>query len=990
VKNPRRARLAQRRRTLGLTQEALANLLCVDRSTVARWERGDTEPALWIRPRLARALRTPVDELPELLARGGPPGGMVPGKVVAGSSATPVPHLLPAPVAGFTGRSAELLTLNGVLDEAGGPGPGAVVISAVGGTPGAGKTALALHWANRAAGRFADGQLFADLRGFDPAGRPVTADEVIRGFLGVLGVTPDRIPSAPDARARLYQSLLTGRRMLIVLDNARDERQVRPLLPASPGSLVLVTSRDPLTGLAMEIGGPLRGAWLLRLDLLTEDEAVGLLTEHIGRDRAAAEPDSVAEIASLCGRLPLALAIGAARAARPGLPLAVVAEELRDAHRRLRADAARGPYADGSAAGDAPGFGSPGSQPGLGVPDGSAGLGNPGISGVCAGTGGSSDLGSPRVSGPRGVRQLPSGRGGTGLLSDRRRVPRLSSGRGVSRLSSGRDVAGSPDSPGAPDGPADLHTDIRAVLSWSYQQLDSAAARMFRLLAVHPGPDITAAAAASLAAVDAAEASRMLDELSRVRLITEHAPGRYALHELLRGYAVRETGRTDSKVVRRAAVGRLLDHYLYTAEIACSLITPSARTADSRLTPGTRPERLGDSRQALAWYEAERAVLVAVVTLADQAGFDVHGWRLPRAMMPFLASRGHHVEWAATQRMALSAATRLGDFSAQAACARYLAFACNALADHDKAARHFSDSIAACERLGDRRGEASAHHGLCLVAERQERYADAIDHAARAFRLYQETGNETGGIDMINAIGWFRALLGDFERSRASCEQALRLAVRAGYLAGQENAWDSLGYADYRLGNFGAAADCYERALSLCRQRGNRADEATFLTHLGDSRLALGQRALAGESWRQAVAILDNLGHPNAAKVRARLASARLGPAELGRAGLGSAELGGAELGGAELGGAEGGSAELGGAGRNSPRRDTARRHSGQLARGHFDSAQLDSAQLDSAQLDGAHLDGAQPEAIQADATQVDGAQFDGARLDGLRTAARG
>ena len=770
-------------------------MLSVDRSTVARWERGDTEPAPWIRPRLARAMRTPLAELPELLARGAPPSGTVPGKVVAGSTLpgstmTPVPRLVPAAIAGFTGRSAELAALDSVLDEADGLRPGVVVISAIGGIPGAGKTALALHWAHRVAGRFADGQLYADLRGFDRVRGPATADEVIRGLLGVLGVTPDRIPTTPDSRAEQFRSLLADRRMLVILDNATDAQQIRPFLPASPGSLVLVTSRDPLADLGAAVDGRLSRARLIALDVLPRDEAIEMLAADIGRARAAAEPYAVADIASLCGRLPLTLAISAARAARPGLPLAAVAEELRDAHRRLNAFAVGG--ADG-----------PGTPP------------------------------------------------------------------------------GTPGGPDGPDRPGRLDACVAAVLSWSYRQLDEATAEMFRLLAVHPGPDITEPAAASLAATDAAEASRLLRGLARVRLITEHAPGRFALHDLLRDYATQLARETDSEDSRLAAVGRLLDHYRHTADIACSLIT-SRPSPTPVVSPGsgTPAERLDDSRQALAWYEAERAVLVAAVTLAGQARFDLHAWQIPRAMMPFLASRGYHLDWVVTQQIALSAATRLGDVGAQALCGRFLGFACTALADYSQAARHFSDSIAGYERLDDRRGEASAQHGLCLVAERQGRYADALDHAGHAFRLYQETGNEAGGIDMINAIGWYRALLGDYGRAIASSRQALRLAVGAGYLFGQENAWDTLGYTEHQLGNFAAATDCYERALGLCRQRGNRADEATFLIHLGDALLALGESAHAGESWRQAAAILEKLGHPNAAKVRAKLEAARLGGVE--------------------------------------------------------------------------------------------------------------
>jgi DNA-binding SARP family transcriptional activator len=239
------------------------------------------------------------------------PPAQAPG--AANSVAPPVPRQLPVAVSGFAGRAAELAALSRVLDESVADSPGTVVISAIGGTAGVGKTALALHWAHQIAGRFADGQLYVNLRGFDPSGVPMAAADAVRGFLDALGVPPDRIPLRPEAQAGLYRSLLADRRMLIVLDNARDERQVRPLLPASPASLVIITSRNQLGGLAAA-----DRARLLSLDVLSQDEAVYMLTARIGAGRAAAEPAAAAEIAALCGRLPLALAVAAARAeARP-------------------------------------------------------------------------------------------------------------------------------------------------------------------------------------------------------------------------------------------------------------------------------------------------------------------------------------------------------------------------------------------------------------------------------------------------------------------------------------------------------------------------------------------------------------------------------------------------------------------------------------------------------------------------------------------------
>jgi tetratricopeptide (TPR) repeat protein len=244
-----------------------------------------------------------------------------------------VPRHLPATVADFTGRAAELQALTRMLDQAGGGTAGTVVISAIGGTAGVGKTALALHWAHQVATRFPDGQLYVNLHGFDPSGNPTAPTESIRGLLDALGVPPDRIAASPEAQAGLYRSLLADRRMLIVLDNARDEQQVRPLLPASPGTLVLVTSRSQLSGL-----GAADGARLISLDVLSHAEAVQLLAARLGTARAAAQPAAVGRIVGVCACLPLALAVAAARAAaRPTFPLAALAAELADSARRLDA-----------------------------------------------------------------------------------------------------------------------------------------------------------------------------------------------------------------------------------------------------------------------------------------------------------------------------------------------------------------------------------------------------------------------------------------------------------------------------------------------------------------------------------------------------------------------------------------------------------------------------------------------------------------------------
>jgi tetratricopeptide (TPR) repeat protein/transcriptional regulator with XRE-family HTH domain len=741
----RRQRLVQRRKALGLTQEALAELVAVGRSTVVRWERGESEPLPSIRPRLARVLKVSADALESLLTADDPRGDGA------------VPRQLPAAVADFTGRAAELQQLAQVLDAAGAGRPGRVVISVIGGMAGVGKTTLALYWAHQVAGRFPDGQLYVNLRGFDPASAPITGPEVIRGFLDALGVAQERVPASSEAQAGLYRSLLADRRMLIVLDNARDEQQVRPLLPASAGTLVLVTSRSQLTGLAAA-----DGARLLPLNVLAQGEAAELLAARIGLGRAAAEPAAVSEIARLSACLPLAVAIAAARAAtRPRLPLAALADELRNASGRLDA----------------------------------------------------LDAGDPAAN-------------------------------------------------------------VRAVFSCSVRHLSRETERMFRLLGIHCGPDISGPAAASLAGCDPARVRRDLGELARAHLITEHVPGRYSFHDLLRAYAAEQAHDADSKPDRDAAIGRVLDHYLRTAAYAAHLLNPSHEPVVlAPPNPDAAPERPVDHGQALAWFEEEHQVLLAAINLAAQSGFDVHAWQLCWALAPFLQARGHWQEWAATQRTALAAATRLGDAAAQAVCSRLLAAAHSDLGDYDESSRLFAVSLTLYQQLGNRLGEAKVQYNLAVQAEGQGRYADVLQHTEKALRLYQALGDKASEATALNNIGWTYGLLGDYEQARAFCRQALALCTEVGHhwLAG--HVWDSLGYAEHHMGNLGEAAACYQRALSLYREAGDRFSEGESLTHLGETCQAVGTLAQAREAWEQALAIFDELRNRDAAdKVRAMLA----------------------------------------------------------------------------------------------------------------------
>lgn len=237
-------------------------------------------------------------------------------------SALPVPAQLPPDTASFTGRTHQVRW----LDELSTPGIGGCpTVAVITGTAGVGKTTLTVHWAHRVATRFPDGQLYVDLRGFDGSVAPARPDEVVRGFLLAFGVAPDRIPVDLAAQVGLYRSLLVGRRVLMLLDNARGAGQIRPLLPGSAGSVVLVTSRNELPGLVAT------GARSLTLDLMTDAEARQLLTSRIDAERVAAAPEAVDQLVAACARLPLALAIVAARAnSQPQFPLEALTTELRD------------------------------------------------------------------------------------------------------------------------------------------------------------------------------------------------------------------------------------------------------------------------------------------------------------------------------------------------------------------------------------------------------------------------------------------------------------------------------------------------------------------------------------------------------------------------------------------------------------------------------------------------------------------------------------
>jgi len=667
-------------------------------------------------------------------------------RVTVAAPAIRAPAQLPLSTAAFAARGKEIARLDALMAEH----RENVCIAVLSGTAGVGKTTLAVHWAHRARRSFPDGQLHADLRGFDRGGSVADPATVLRAFLDAFGVPLEKIPADIDALAALYRSVLADKKVLVVLDNARDAEQVRPLLPGTPGCAALVTSRYQLTSLVT-----VEGAHPIALELLTDGEARELLVRRIGNDRVIAEEAAVQEIITSCTRLPLALALAAASCVtRPDLPVRGVAAELRQSLGTLEA-----------------------------------------------------------------------------LQS------------------------------------VDSSTDIRSVFSWSYHALSPDAARVFRLLGLHPGPEFSAEAAASLTAMTVGEVRPKLAELVRANLLAQPKPGRFSLHDLLWTYAA-DMGRAED------GFPRLFDHYLHTALSAALLLNPQREPLDvPPPAPGTTPEPLAGREEAACWFTAERAVLRGLVKRAAEQGLDGYVWRLAWAAQDHLDRWGHWEDQVANQQAAIQSTKRLGAEAAQAHAHCGLSTAHARMARYDRAQDQLGHAFELYASLGDRVGQAKVQYQMGWLSNRQGEHDQAVSHARQALRLYRLAGQPIMAARALNSLGWGHALRGDFARARPRCELALAQMRELGDLTFQAGTSDSLGYIYHHLGDFGLAIDHYKRALELFRELEDRYYEADTLKHMGDTHLAAGDDGAAHAAWQQALDILDQLGHPDAMEVRGKLTS---------------------------------------------------------------------------------------------------------------------
>jgi DNA-binding SARP family transcriptional activator/tetratricopeptide (TPR) repeat protein len=684
------------------------------------------------------------------------PIGAAPGPAAdrqARGSESVVPRQLPPASSQFVGRAAELKSMDGLLDQAA-RAPGAVTILAICGTAGVGKTALALHWAHHVAERFPDGQLFLDLGGYGPDRNPVQPTDALRIFLDALQLPTDRIPAAAQARTGLFRSLLARRRVLVVLDNARDAAQVRPLLPGGSACLVIVTSRDQLAGLTAA-----EGAHPVRLDVLTPGDARALLAGRLGAKRLA-DGRSAAKLIELCARLPLALSVAAARAAgHPAFPLSAVVAELRDERHRLEAL-----------------------------------------------------------------------------------------------------EAGEPAS------------DVRAVLSWSYENLSEPAARLFRLLSTHPGPDVTELAAASLAGITLAQARRALAELTHCSLLAEHLPGRFTSHDLLRAYAAERARTLDGEADLHAALRRVLDHYLHTCLSVSRLLFPAwPQLSLLPAAPGAQAEPMTDVEQAQGWAQAEHLVLLASIGRAAAAGLDDHACQLPRALEPVFHLHSWWHDLQTIEPTALEAATRLGSLTGQANALRSLGLA-QAMTDSlDEGEANISRALLLFQDMGDDLGRGRAHECMVVAFERHGRFGEAIGHARKSQKFYRAAGFLAGQASALNNLGSLYRELGDHPRALAYSQRSVRAFRELADLRGEAIALGSLGQAYHQRGQHAQALDCFQQALAVISQLGDRQSQADIRTGLGDAYHAVGDDIAARHAWTEALSVYEEQSTLQAMQVRARL-----------------------------------------------------------------------------------------------------------------------
>lgn len=730
--------LREARQRALLTLEGLAEASGVSVRAISDMERGQSLPRQATLSELLDALELDESERRRLVHAAARREGQA-------------PQQLPPDLAAFSGRQEALAAVRGVLPPDAGSG-GQVVISAIGGMAGVGKTTLAVHYAHQVADRFPDGQLYVNLRGFEDTERPLDPGLALAGFLGALGVPNREIPRGVEERGALFREQTASRRMIVLLDNARDEEQVRPLLTPAAGCLTIVTSRNRLSGLAEH-----EGASLVGLDIWTRDEALAALASRIGEERCLAEPEAAGRLVELCGYLPLAVAVvGAQLSAASGMSLRFAVQELEEA-----------------------------------------------------------------------------------------RLDALSVG--------------------------DRRVDVRAVFSWSYRALSPGTARVFRHLALHPGPAASVEAAASLAGVEVGQVRRHLRELASASLVSRDAEGRYVLHDLVRAYGIELVEQEGDD--RLTAETRLLDYLRHNAYVAGLHVSRYKEDPPGPAAEGVVLVEVGSRGEGLDWYRQEEATTAAVVRAVRDPRLLRRCVDLVLSWVGYNTVVGRWAEEAAAERIALDAALVLDEPLCIVRSALNLARALVETGNLDEPDEVIEVAQGRMDRLADA-DRARAEGNIGWIRDYQKRPVESIQHSRNALALYRKLRQHDKIARALSDMSWDLAALGDHQESIAACEEALPMLREAGDRRTEANTWSTLGYARQGLGDLDAAVSAYEQSLRILEEVLDHHSQAETWDLLASAQLERGDREKARAGWTRAAELFETLRVARAEEMRAKARSA--------------------------------------------------------------------------------------------------------------------
>jgi DNA-binding SARP family transcriptional activator/tetratricopeptide (TPR) repeat protein len=617
-------------------------------------------------------------------------------------------------------------------------------ICALTGMGGVGKTTLALQCAGDVVDCYPDGQLYANLHGYDDEIGPTPPTEVLRGFLVALGVPPSEVPPDSEDRSALFRSLVADASVLVVLDNAHDGAQVRSLLPGGPGCGVLVTSRRRLDELAAA------GAFALQLDRLDHDAGIALLRHRAGDARVLAEPVAADRIVEACEGLPLALCIVGAQASRYR---EATLQELLD-----------------------------------------------------------------------------------GLAEPSATLDSLS-------------------------GDGSSATDLRRVLSWSYDGLPAPAAHLFRCTGIQPGPDLSLLAAASLAGVDLASARQSLAQLSRANLLIEVAPSRYQAHQLLRAYARELLADAEAHEARR----RLVDHYVGSVRSAYLLHGRPPLWPIPAAAPGTSPESFRSRGEALAWYLRERRTVGALVlqTAAGQQALESALLVLDGRPLAQLSSPAGDLLPLTTA--ALDAVTRAGALDLlRAELRRDLGLLLCRAGQRDRGRVELEHALEAFETIGDATGESSTLRNLARVARFGGNHEAELDYARRSVEVAQREEDEAAEAVALTVLTETLTSAGLHEEAITAGERSVELAHAHGIDAWETHALEALAHACAAAGDFDRAILHTTQARDVEHSQGlgtgSSLTETRHHLHLAEFQYGAGDRAAALASYLRYLERADSFG----------------------------------------------------------------------------------------------------------------------------------